>query len=97
MKSPKIINLYSKFCVKCIWPEKLMELERYASDKGTVVKFKRTVYSRDWQAEARRKYGSDEYHTFIEEDGKIEDFEGWRAEVKKKPARKSKKKGVKNA
>lgn len=90
----KRIVLYSKFCIKCMWPEELRRFQEYVVRNGYSYEFRRTAYRPKWHKEASEIYGGEDYTVFFTEGGKVVDLLTWEEKTKKKPLRKGKKKNA---
>ena len=71
----KKITIYTKFCVKCLYPEQFTTVKRWCIENEVQLDIIRTTYRPAVHEMASIYYGSDKYTVYGRtEDGKIYDF-----------------------
>lgn len=94
MAKSKQAIIFSKFCLKCMWPNEAQRFTNWAAKNNVKVTVKRTAYRPSYHREATELYGSEDYMAFVYMDGKVTDLVSWAEKTKKKPVQSAKKKGA---
>ena len=90
----KEIIVYSKFCLKCFYPNESKKMKIWADENNVNLKIRRTAYRPDWHKKATNLWGDENYEAFIVlANGEVKDFVSFFNKTKKKPIKAGKMKG----
>lgn len=61
----RLLTVYSKFCIDCVWPEKWVKVQKFAAKNGFKLNVERTTYHPRRHEKAANIWGSDSYTAFL--------------------------------
>lgn len=86
----KKLTIYSKFCVKCLWPQELQSIEAYAKNNNMNVLQVRTVLDSKLHQIATSLWGNADYTAFVYDGENAVALKQFLDEHKTKPVKRTK-------